>query len=69
VDEKPRLCELLEINATQRVLTEEEREEAIRLMGKGNGPDGKKCFLCGKEGVGDVSLCGSHAYYALATRK
>lgn len=69
MSKKPRLYELLEINAIIRGLTDEERREAIALMGEGNGPDGKRCVLCDEEGVGGGWLCAGHAYYALATRK
>ena len=65
----PRLLQLLVINSTERPLTKTERTEAIQLMGLGNGPDGKKCFLCGSEGVGGCDICADHAYYAMVTRK
>ena len=67
MSEESRLNRLLRINAYERVLTAEEREEAVNLIA--GPPDGDECWLCKRPSVGGTRLCADHAYYALVTRK
>ena len=64
----PRLLELLCLNSQYGWLPDDLRKEVVRLASEEN-VDGPNCRLCGKPGVGDVSLCVGHVGYCLATAK
>jgi hypothetical protein len=62
------LSELMRINAFQRELTPDEMKKACILTRK--APENQeKCWLCGRPTILDTTMCKTHVFYALASRK
>ena len=65
-----KLKDLLQRNAyTEEGLTNEEVNEARKLIVSEKENKKRKCIVCDENSIGDTGVCKSHNYYALVVRK